>query len=80
MAEKYYGTPPAQDPKPPAAWRPKVGPADEATRSRMLAEALKSKSPVKYSPTPMPIAGKGKVTPKSGLNLRVEKALKDAGA
>jgi len=80
MAEKYYGTPPTPDPQAPAGWRPKAGPADEATRRRMLAEALKSKAPVTYSPHPMPIAGKGKVTPKGGLNLRVEKALKDAGA
>lgn len=75
MAEKYYGTQPTPAPKPAASWRPKVGPADEATRRRMLAEALKSKAPVNYTP-PAP----KKPATKGGLNLRVEKALKDAGA
>ena len=76
MADKFYGTPATPEPTPPAAWRPKVGPADEETRRRMLAEALKSKAPVDYKPPvkPAPPAKKG------GSNLRVEAALRAAGA
>ena len=76
MAEKSYGTPATPAPTAPAEWRRKVGPADEATRRKMLAEALKSKAPVSYTPKPAPV----KPSPKAGSNLRVEKALKDAGA
>jgi hypothetical protein len=76
VAEKFYGTPAAPEPTAPADWRRKAGPADEATRRKMLAEALKSKAPASYAPKPAAV----KPAPKGGSNLRVEKALKDAGA
>ena len=77
MADKFYGTPATPDPAPAAAWRKKPGPADDETRRRMMAEALKSQAPVSYAP-PAPPAGKK--SPKGGSNIRVEMALRAAGA
>ena len=58
--------------------RPIVGPADAATRKRLLLQALRAKGDgTMYkapAPTPEPPVNKG------GGFMKVEKALKDAGA
>jgi hypothetical protein len=67
--------------------RPKVGPADPATvhsqldayEKHILAEHQRIQQARKLLPRP-PAAPAANANQRGGLNLRVEKALKDAGA
>lgn len=84
---KSYGAPLGPQAQVPRSGRPQVGAADPATihakldayEKHILAEHQKIQQARQRVPRP-PAAPAANANSRGGLNLRVEKALKDAGA